>query len=146
MAGVNKAIIVGRIGKAPDIRNLSGGSTVANFSVATSEQWKDKQTGEKKEKTEWHNIVAFGKLAEICGEYLKKGQQIYLEGRIQTESYEKDGIMRYSTKIIASQMLMLGGRNSSSTSDSYQRRPSAIDSTNIVQVPQSDAEDEEVPF
>ena len=139
MAGVNKAIIIGNLGKDPDIRNLPGGSTVANFSVATSEQWKDKQTGEKKEKTEWHNIVAFGKLADICGEYLKKGQQIYLEGRIQTESYEKDGIMRYSTKIIASQMQMLGGRNSSSAS---------VDSTNIVQVPQSDAEseDSDVPF
>ena len=111
MAGVNKAIIVGYLGSDPEIRYLQSGTAVANFSVATSETWNDKNTGEKKEKTEWHRIVAWGRLGEICGEYLHKGKQVYVEGSLYTEEWEdKDGVKRYTTKIKASNMTMLGGK------------------------------------
>lgn len=111
--GINKAIIVGSLGKEPETRYTQSGSAVTSFSVATSESWKDKQSGEKVEHTEWHQVTAFGKLAEICGEYLRKGSQVYIEGKIKTESYDKDGITRYSTKIIANEMQMLGGKDNS---------------------------------
>ena len=101
MAGINKAIIVGRLGRDPEVRYTPDGTAVANFSLATSEEWKDKQTGEKREKTEWHRVVFFGKQAETIGRYMTKGRQMYVEGRLQTSSYEKDGITRYSTDIIA---------------------------------------------
>ena len=111
MASVNKATIIGRLGKDPETRYTAGGEAITNFSVATSETWKDKATGEKKEQTEWHNISTFGKLAEICGQYLKKGSLVYIEGKIQTRKYtDKDGIERYSTGIKADEMRMLGGR------------------------------------
>ena len=111
MAGVNKVILIGNLGRDPEISYTSAGLAVARFSIATSETWKDKSTGDKKEKTEWHRVVAFGKLAEICGEYLIKGKQIFIEGRLQTSSWEKDGVTRYSTDIIASDMKMLGSKN-----------------------------------
>ncbi len=110
MAGINKVILVGRLGKDPEVSYTPSGTAVAKFSIATSETWKDKDKGEKKEKTEWHRITAFGKLGEICGEYLSKGKQVYIEGKLQYGSYEKDGVTRYTTDIIASQMQMLGGR------------------------------------
>ena len=112
MAGINKAIIVGRLGKDPEMRYMGDGTAVANFSVATSEEWKDKNSGEKKERTEWHRIVAFRKLGEICGEYLTKGRQVYVEGRIQTREWsDKDGNKRYTTEIVASDIQMLGSRD-----------------------------------
>ena len=111
MSGVNKAMIIGRLGKDVEMRYKQDGGAIANFTVATSEEWKDKATGEKRERTEWHRCVAFGRLAEICGDYLTKGQQVYIEGRISYGQYEKDGITRYTTDIIASTMQMLGGRN-----------------------------------
>lgn len=112
MRGVNKAILVATLGKDPEIRYMPNGNAVANFYVATSEQWKDKQTGQKQESTEWHNIVIYGKLAEICGEYLKKGSQVYLEGKIKTRKWQdKEGKDRYTTEIVADQMQMLGGNN-----------------------------------
>ncbi|MDO9109696.1 MAG: single-stranded DNA-binding protein, partial [Desulfatirhabdiaceae bacterium] len=105
MSGINKAIIVGRLGKDPEMRYMPDGTAVASFSVATSEDWKDKATGEKKERTEWHRIVAFRKLGEICGEYLSKGKLVYIEGRIQTRAWDdKDGNKRYTTEIVASDM------------------------------------------
>lgn len=112
-ASVNKAILVGNLGKDPEIRYLPSGKAVANFSIATSESWKDKTTGEKKEKSEWHNIVIFDKLAEICGQYLKKGSSVYIEGKITTEKYQDKttGADKYATKIIANEMRMLGGKN-----------------------------------
>lgn len=113
MAGINKAIIVGRVGKDPEIRYFQDGKAVANFTIATSEEWKDKSTGEKKERTEWHRIVAFGKLGEICGEYLSKGKQVYIEGQIKTRTWEKDGTTRYTTEIIADKMQMLGSKGDS---------------------------------
>ncbi len=114
MAGINKAIIVGRLGRDPEIRYTQDGKAVANFSVATSDTWKDKATGEKKERTEWHRIVAFDRLGEICGEYLSKGRQVYVEGRLQTRSWEKDGVTRYTTEIVATDMRMLDGREGGS--------------------------------
>ncbi|HVH33762.1 MAG TPA: single-stranded DNA-binding protein, partial [Tahibacter sp.] len=101
---------VGNVGKDPETRYSAGGMAVTTVSVATSESWKDKQSGEQKEKTEWHRVKFFGRLAEIAGEYLKKGSQVYIEGSLRTEEYEKDGVKRYSTDIVAAEMQMLGGR------------------------------------
>ncbi len=112
--GVNKVILIGNLGKDPEIRYMPSGGAVANITIATSEQWKDKQTGEQKERTEWHNVVFFNRLAEIVGEYLKKGSQVYVEGRLQTEKWQdKQGNDRYTTKIYASEMQMLGSRGGS---------------------------------
>ena len=109
--GVNKAIIVGTLGQDPEMRYTANGSAVANISVATNETWKDKSTGEAQERTEWHRIVMFGKLAEIASQYLKKGSQAYFEGRIQTRKWQDNsGNDRYSTEIVANEMQMLGGR------------------------------------
>ncbi|HUX23046.1 MAG TPA: single-stranded DNA-binding protein [Burkholderiales bacterium] len=111
MASVNKVILIGNLGRDPETRFLPSGSAVANISVATTDTWKDKTSGEKKEATEWHRVVFFGRLAEIAGEYLKKGSQVYVEGRLQTRKYEKDGQDHYSTEIIADTMKMLGSRS-----------------------------------
>ena len=109
--GINKVILVGNLGKDPEVRYSPNGGAVTNITVATSESWKDKNTGEKQEKTEWHRVVFFGKLAEIAGEYLKKGAQIYLEGRLQTRKWQdKEGKDRYTTEIVANEMQMLGSR------------------------------------
>lgn len=109
--GVNKAMIIGTLGQDPDVKYTASGSPVVNVSVATNESWKDKQTGENQERTEWHRIVVFGKLAEICAQYLKKGSQVYFEGRIQTRKWQdQTGNDRYSTEIVANDMQMLGGR------------------------------------
>ncbi len=108
MAGVNKVILVGNLGADPEIRYTPSGTAVANFNIATSENWTNKE-GKKETKTEWHKIVTFGKLAEICGEYLSKGKQIYVEGRIQTRQWDdRDGNKRYTTEIVANTMQMLG--------------------------------------
>jgi single-strand DNA-binding protein len=115
MSGINKAIIVGRLGRDPEIRYTPGGVAIANFSVATSEEWKDKESNEKKERTEWHRIVAFAKLGEICGEYLSKGKLVYIEGKIQTRSWEdKDGNKKYTTEIVASDVQFLDKKDSGS--------------------------------
>jgi single-strand DNA-binding protein len=107
---VNKVILVGRLGKDPEVKYTQGGTAVARFSLATDEVWKD-QSGEKQQKTEWHNIVAWNKLAEICGQYLAKGRLVYIEGRLQTRNWEdKDGNKRTTTEIRADNMVMLGGR------------------------------------
>ena len=109
--GVNKVILVGNLGKDPEVRYSPNGGAVANITLATSESWKDKTTGEKQEKTEWHRVVFFGRLAEIAGEYLKKGAQVYIEGRLQTRKWQdKEGKDRYTTEIVAGEMQMLGSR------------------------------------
>lgn len=109
--GVNKVILVGHLGADPEVRYMPNGGAVANVTVATTESWKDKSSGEKQEKTEWHRVVFFARLAEIVGEYLKKGAQIYVEGRLQTRKWQdKSGVDRYTTEIVASEMQMLGGR------------------------------------
>jgi single-strand DNA-binding protein len=110
--GINKAIIVGTLGQDPEVRYTASGSAVANISVATNENWRDKTTGEAQERTEWHRIVLFGKLAEIAQQYLKKGSQAYFEGRIQTRKWQdQSGNDRYTTEIVANDMQMLGGRS-----------------------------------
>ncbi len=110
--GINKAILVGNLGNDPDMRYTAGGAAVANISIATAESWKDKTTGEQQERTEWHRVVGFGRLAEIMGQYLKKGSQVYIEGRIQTRKWtNKEGHDQYTTEIVANEMQMLGGKS-----------------------------------
>ncbi|MBN2646445.1 MAG: single-stranded DNA-binding protein [Thiotrichales bacterium] len=119
MRGVNKVILVGTLGQDPDVKYAANGNAIANISVATSEEWNDKQTGQKQQKTEWHRVAIFGKLAEIAGQYLKKGSQVYLEGKLQTRKWQdQNGQDRYTTEIVISgydgQMQMLGGRQGGS--------------------------------
>ena len=117
-SGINKVILVGNLGKDPDMRYTAGGDAVANLSIATSESWNDNQTGEKKEKTEWHKVVFFRRIAEVCGEYLKKGSSVYIEGSLRTRDWEDDqGNKRYTTEIIGREMQMLGGRRSEDNMD-----------------------------
>ncbi len=118
--GVNKVILVGNLGADPETRYTGGGSAVTNLRIATSEAWKDKQTGESQERTEWHRVVMFGRLAEIAGEYLKKGRQVYIEGSLRTSKYtDREGVERYTTDIIANEMQMLGGGAGSGEAGGY---------------------------
>ena len=111
MASVNKVILIGNLGKDPEVRYTASGEAMCNFTLATTESWKDKSTGEKKELTEWHRVSFFGKLAEICGQYLKKGSQVYVEGSLRTRKWtDKDGQERYTTEIKGAEMTMLGSR------------------------------------
>jgi len=128
MAGINKVILVGRLGNDPELRYTADGTAVTNFRIATSDEWTDKATNEKKERTEWHRIVTWRKLAELCSEYLTKGRQVYVEGKLQTRSWEKDGIIRYSTEIVASEVQFLGPRPESDN------------------VPVPEKEDNDIPF
>lgn len=115
--GVNKVILVGNVGGDPDIRYMPSGNAVANITLATSESWKDKQTGQQQEKTEWHRIVFFGRLAEVVDQYVRKGSKLYVEGKLQTREWEKDGIKRYTTEVvvdISGQMQMLDSRSGDS--------------------------------
>ncbi|MEW6205494.1 MAG: single-stranded DNA-binding protein [Pseudomonadota bacterium] len=115
MASVNKVILVGNLGKDPDVRYLPDGGAVVNLALATSTNWKDKNTGEKREETEWHRVVIYGRLAEIAGEYCKKGRSVYIEGRLKTRKWQdQSGVDKYTTEIIADQMQLLGGRESGS--------------------------------
>lgn len=108
--GINKVILVGNLGADPEVKYTAGGTAIGTLSIATSESWKDKQTGEQQERTEWHRVKLFGRLAEIAGEYLKKGRQVYIEGSLRTDKYtDKEGVQRYSTDIIGNEMQMLGG-------------------------------------
>ncbi|OSI11714.1 single-stranded DNA-binding protein [Neisseria canis] len=117
---LNKVILIGRLGRDPEVRYMPNGEAVANFSVATSETWNDRQTGQRVERTEWHNITMYRRLAEIAGQYLKKGSQVYLEGRIQSRKYtDKTGVERTAYDIIASEMKMLGSRDSGGSSAPY---------------------------
>ena len=121
MSGVNKVILVGRLGKDPEVRNLESGVSVANFTMATSETYRDKTSGDRKEVTEWHNIVLWRGLADVAQKYLHKGDMVFIEGKLRTRSWEKDGVTRYTTEVIADNMTMLssrGGGGSSSSGDS----------------------------
>ena len=115
--GVNKVILVGNVGQDPETRYLPSGGAVTNLTLATSESWKDKNTGENQERTEWHRVVFFQRLAEIVAEYVKKGSKLYIEGRLQTRSWEQDGVKRYTTEIVANEMQMLDSRGSGGGSD-----------------------------
>ena len=125
--GVNKVILVGNLGRDPEVRYLANGSAVANVTIATSDSWKDKTSGEKQERTEWHTVVFFGRLAEIAGEYLKKGSQVYVEGGLRTRKWQdKEGRDRYSTEVVASEMRMLGSaRNAPASSQQNAAAPAA---------------------
>lgn len=125
MSGVNKVILVGRLGKDPEVRNLENGTTVANFTIATSESYKDKTTGEKKEITEWHNIVLWRALADIAAKYLHKGDMVYIEGKLRTRSWEKEGVTRYTTEIVGDNMTMLSTQRSAGGNTGVMDRQSA---------------------
>jgi single-strand DNA-binding protein len=141
MSGVNRVIIVGRLGADPDVKYLPNGTAVCKLSVATSESWKNKETGEKEEKTEWHRVVMWRRLAEIAGEYLHKGSQCYVEGKLVTRSWEdKDGIKRYSTEIQASSMQLLDGKRDSGTASKDYYGDPPPDRANGVPV------DDDIPF
>lgn len=117
--GVNKVILIGNVGGDPETRYMPNGNAVTNITLATTDSWKDKQTGQQQERTEWHRIVLFGKVAEIAGEYLRKGSQCYIEGRLQTREWEKDGVKRYTTEVVVDMggtMQLLGGRGNSDDS------------------------------
>lgn len=116
MSGVNKAILIGRLGKDPEVRNLENGATVANFSIATTEVYRDRTTNERKEITEWHNIVLWRGLADIAAKYLHKGDMVYIEGKLRTRSWEKDNVTRYTTEIVGDSMTMLTPKGSSAGS------------------------------
>lgn len=143
--GINKVILVGNCGKDPETRYMPSGGAVTNISIATSESWKDKQTGEQKERTEWHNVVFFGRLGEIAGEYLRKGSQVYVEGSLRTEKWQdKNGNDRYTTKIIASEMQMLGGRTSGDSYAPAQSTPASKPEPAAATV--EDGFDDDIPF
>ncbi len=132
MAGINKVILVGRLGRDPEVRYTPNGVPVASFSIATSEEWKDKETGEKRERTEWHRIEAWRRLAEICGDYLNKGKQVYIEGKLQTDAWEdRDGNKRYTTKIVAQNIQMLDSGGKGGRAESFDERHPVEEPVNI---------------
>ncbi len=138
--GINKVILVGNLGSDPETRAMPSGAYVTNISVATSESWKDKQTGDQKERTEWHKIVFFGRLAEIASEYLRKGSQVYVEGSLRTNKWQdKDGRDRYTTEIVASEMQMLGSRSGAGA-------PAQAASGGRAPAPANDQFDDDIPF
>lgn len=148
--GVNKVILVGTCGQDPEVKYMPNGNAVTNVSLATSEQWKDKQTGEKKEKTEWHRVCLFGKVAEIAGEYLRKGSQVYIEGKLQTREWEKDGVKRYATEIVVDMqgtMQLLGGKPEGQQQAPRQQAPQQSKPAPSQQGTNGpDAFDDDIPF
>lgn len=143
--GINKALLIGNLGADPEVRYTAGGSAVANVRLATAESWRDKDSGEQQERTEWHRVVFFGRLAEIVGEYLRKGSQVYVEGRIQTRKWQdRDGNDRYSTEIVANEMQMLGGRSDGGGDP----RPAAAPATTPAgpDEPPMEDFDDDIPF
>jgi len=152
--GVNKVILVGNLGKDPETRYMPSGSAVTNLTLATSESWKDKQTGDQQERTEWHKIAMFGRLAEIAAEYLRKGSQVYIEGKLRTRKWQdKEGKDRYTTEIVADEMQMLGskggsgagaGSNAPAAASSNQQRPAVVNDS-VDSGPPGDFDDD-IPF
>lgn len=146
MSGVNKVILVGRLGKEPEVRNLDNGAIVANFSIATSESYKDRTTGEKKEVTEWHNIVLWRGLAEIAQKYVHKGDLVYIEGKLRTRSWEKDGVTRYTTEVVADNMTMLGSRGGGGNSSNDMSSRSADRASSESYSTPADNSTDDLPF
>lgn len=145
MAGVNKVIIIGRLGADPEVRQISSGNNVATLSIATSESWTDRSSGQRNERTEWHRVVVWGKQAELCGKYLAKGRQVYLEGRLQTRSWEdKQGQKKYTTEVVANTIQFLGSNGQSADNNSQQQDNSA-NLQDFGPEPSFDA-NEEIPF
>ena len=156
MASVNKVMLLGNLGRDPEVRTFPNGDSVCNFSIATSTSWKDKASGEKKEKTEWHNIVMYRKLAEIAGEYLKKGSSVFVEGSLQTRKWQtKDGQDRYTTQISADNMQMLGGDNNrtsepSNSDDNFNQEPERVKKSDakvgVSDEPTLELPEDDIPF
>ncbi|TVS11639.1 MAG: single-stranded DNA-binding protein [Wenzhouxiangella sp.] len=145
--GINKVILIGNLGADPETRHTAGGNAVANLSVATSEAWRDRQSGEQRENTEWHRVVLFGKLAEIAGEYLRKGGKVYLEGRLQTRKWQdRDGNDRWTTEIIANEMQMLDSRGGSGSMEDSSGSYSRSDSGNKSPAPSPEGLEDDIPF
>ena len=149
--GVNKVILVGNLGNDPEVRYMPNGNAVANVSLATSETWKDKSTGEQQEKTEWHRVVFFNRLAEIVEQYVKKGTKLYVEGRLQTRSWEQDGVKRYSTEVVANEMQMLdsrGGVSQDFSGSQISEAPAAQPSQQQAAAPPQNFDnfDDDIPF
>ena len=148
--GINKVILVGNVGQDPETRYMPNGNAVTNLSLATSETWKDKNTGEQQERTEWHRVTFYQRLAEIVAEYVKKGSKLYVEGRLQTRSWEQDGVKKYATDIIANEMQMLDSRGSSGDSYSPSQSQSAPPPKNETPAQQAPADvdsfDDDIPF
>ena len=143
--GINRVILIGTLGRDPEVKYLPSGDAMANVSLATSESWKDKNTGEKKEVTEWHKVVFFKRLAEIAGEYLRKGGQVYIEGSLKTRAWEKDGVKHYTVEIVASNMQMLGGRQDGERTE--QPAPKPAPPPKPAPAPQSFEDfDDDIPF
>jgi single-strand DNA-binding protein len=145
--GINKVILVGNLGADPETRYMPSGSAVTNLSVATTESWKDKQTGEQTERTEWHKVVMFDRLAEIAAEYLRKGSQVYIEGKLQTRKWQdRDGNDRWTTEIRASEMQMLGGRGGGGGSSFGGGAPQKSGGGSAPPEPAPDDFDDDIPF
>lgn len=148
--GVNKVILIGNLGKDPEVRYMPSGGAVANITLATSETWKDKQSGERQERTEWHNVVFYNKLAEIAGEYLRKGSKVYVEGSLRTRKWQdKNGADRYTTEIIANEMQMLDGRGeggASSSGGAPARRSAPARDDAVADVGSAPDFDDDIPF
>ncbi|MDZ7644850.1 MAG: single-stranded DNA-binding protein [Woeseiaceae bacterium] len=143
--GINKVIVVGNLGQDPETRYMPSGAAVTNMTVATNETWKDKQTGEQKERTEWHRVAMFGRLAEIAAEYLRKGSQVYIEGKLRTRKWQdKQGNDRYTTEIIADEMQMLGGRSGGGAPAMSGSGPSGP--SGPAPAPSGDDFDDDIPF
>lgn len=143
--GVNKVTLIGRLGQNPEVKFLPNGNAVANVSLATSEEWKDKATGEPQKRTEWHKVTFYNRLAEIVGEYLKKGAQIYVEGKLQTRKWQdKEGVDRYTTEIIAHELQMLGGKSDGSESRPIRQEPDKTGADRVSDV--GDSFDDDIPF
>ena len=143
-SGINKVIIVGNLGQDPEIKYTAGGAAVTTLSIATSDSWKDKDSGMDKERTEWHRVVLWRRLAEIAGEYLKKGSKVYIEGQLQTRKWEQEGQTRYTTEIIARDMQFLDSRGSSNTSST--QKSSEMNDQSAADVPDSAIDDDDIPF
>lgn len=151
MAGVNKVILIGRLGRDPEMRYLPNGDAVCNMAMATSETWKDKATGEKKEATEWHRVVLFGKTAEIAGEYLQKGSEAYIEGKLQTRKWtDQGGVERYTTEIRAERLQLLGGRSGGDSGGGRSEQPARQaprqPQAQSQPAPDYDSFDDDIPF
>ncbi|RUA34374.1 MAG: single-stranded DNA-binding protein [Bacteroidetes bacterium] len=151
MQGVNKVILIGNLGKDPEVRHLDNGASVANFSIATTETYKDRNSGERVDQTEWHNIVLWRGLAEIAEKYLKKGDSVYIEGKLRTRSWEKDGVTRYTTEVVGDQMTMLGGKKNNDDSGQSSNYAGGNQSNNqqaaaTSQTPDTNSEMDDLPF
>ncbi len=146
---LNEVKLIGRLGGDPEVKQMPNGESVANLTLATGKKWKDKNTGEQREKTEWHRIVVFGKLADICGQYLRKGSMVYFCGELETRVWEKDGVKQYTTEIKAKDMLMLGGRDDAQgggSAPAAARPAQAQRSAQAQAQPTQDSFEDDVPF